>query len=139
MSLKCPIFAEGGQSLVLYLGHIALNTMSAILGVLVIGIGVEFIVLLIGRYEEEKLANGISPHDAMVVAVTHTGRAIVTTAATTLGGFGVLIASDFVMIRDFGITTTVSVFLCLLTSLLVMPPLVVWWDERIAHRLPKNL
>lgn len=126
-------------SLCLYIGGIPLNTMSASLGVLVIGIGTEFTVLLLGRYDEERQHRDETPHDAMVIAISKTGRAIVTTALTTLGGFAVLIVSNFVLVRDFGIATTAGVVLCLISSLVVMPPLVVWWDTRIAHRLPEHL
>jgi len=112
---------------------LALNPMTAILGVVVIGIGTEFTVLLIGRYEEEK-KNGEAPRQAMIIAQSHIGRAIVATALATLGGFGVLIASNFSIIRDFGIATVLSVFFCLVASLIVMPPLVVWMDEIILRR-----
>ena len=66
----------------------------------------------------------------MVTAIAKIGRAIVTTALTTLGGFGVLIASNFVMIRDFGIATVVGVLLCLIITITVMPGLIVWYDNR---------
>lgn len=116
------------SSLDMFIIGIPLNPLTAILGVLVIGICTEFMVLLNGRYEEEK-SQGLSPNDAMVTAISKIGRAIVTTALTTVGGFGVLIVSDFVMIRDFGIATVVGVFLCLLITLTVMPGLIVWWDN----------
>ncbi len=132
-------FVIGWSSLALYLAGIPLNTMSAVLGVLIIGVGTEFIVLLLGRYEEEKKEKEASPYDAMVIAISQTGRAIVTTAMTTLGGFAVLIASNFVLTRDFGIATTLGVLLCLINAIVVVPPMVVWWDERIAKKLPKNL
>jgi len=74
----------------------------------------------------------------MVTALSKTGRAIVTTALTTLGGFGVLIASDFVMIRDFGIATVIGVFLCLVITISVMPGLIVWFDEWRRRRLLKQ-
>jgi predicted RND superfamily exporter protein len=86
-------------------------------------------VLLTSRYEEEK-SLGEAPRQAMSTAVTKMGRAIVTTGVTTLGGFGVLIASNFVIIRDFGIATVIGIFLCLISAIIVMPPLMVWWDER---------
>lgn len=132
-------FVIGWSSLALYLAGIPLNTMSAVLGVLIIGVGTEFIVLLLGRYEEEKKEKEASPFDAMVIAISQTGRAIVTTAMTTLGGFAVLIASNFVLTRDFGIATTLGVLLCLINAIIVVPPMVVWWDERIAKKLPRNL
>jgi hydrophobe/amphiphile efflux-3 (HAE3) family protein len=129
----------GWVSLSLYVMRIELNPLTAVLGVLIIGIGTEFMVLLMGRYEEEKQKNGKTPHEAMVIAISKTGRAIVTTALTTLGGFAILTASDFVLIRDFGIATTMGVLLCLISSMVVMPPLVVWWDNRVTSRLPKEI
>jgi hydrophobe/amphiphile efflux-3 (HAE3) family protein len=120
----------------LYLLGIPLNPLTAIMGVIIIGIGTEFMVLLLGRYEEEK-RKGQSPKDAMIIALSKIGRAIVITALTTIGGFGILIASNFIMIRDFGIATVLSVILCLISTITVMPPLIAWIDERIARRLVK--
>jgi predicted RND superfamily exporter protein len=117
------------SSLDMYLIGIPLNPLTAVMGIIIIGICTEFMVLLFGRYEEEK-RQGQSPRDAMVTSISRIGRAIVTTAVTTLGGFGVLIASNFVMIRDFGIATVLGVFLCLLITLTVMPGVIVWFDER---------
>ncbi|MBN1177304.1 MAG: RND family transporter [Dehalococcoidales bacterium] len=125
------------SSLDMYIIGIPLNPLTAILGVLIIGICTEFMVLLMGRYEEEK-RSGLSPRDAMVTAISKIGRAIVTTALTTLGGFGVLIASNFVMIRDFGIATVVGVFLCLIITITVMPGLIVWYDEWRLRRLSRK-
>jgi len=124
------------SSLDMYLIGIPLNPLTAILGVLIIGICTEFMVLLMGRYEEEK-RRGVSPEEAMVTAISKIGRAIVTTALTTLGGFGVLIASSFVMIRDFGIATVISVFLSLLITITVMPGLIVWYDNWRIRRLSR--
>jgi len=125
------------SSLDMYLIGIPLNPLTAVLGVIIIGICTEFMVLLIGRYDEEK-RQGLLPKDAMVTALSKTGRAIVTTALTTLGGFGVLIASDFVMIRDFGIATVIGVFLCLVITITVMPGLIVWLDEWRRKRLSRQ-
>ncbi len=124
------------SSLDMYIIGIPLNPLTAILGVIIIGICTEFIVLLMGRYEEEK-RQGLLPRDAMVTALSKIGRAIVTTALTTIGGFGVLIASDFVMIRDFGIATVLGVFLCLIITITVMPGLIVWFDEWRRRRLSR--
>ncbi len=127
----------GWSSLDMYLIGIPLNPLTAVLGVIIIGICTEFMVLLTGRYEEEK-EHGLTPQDAMVTAISKIGRAIVTTALTTLGGFGVLIASNFVIIRDFGITTVLSVFLCLVITIAVMPGLIVWFDNWKEKRLAKK-
>jgi predicted RND superfamily exporter protein len=124
------------SSLDMYLIGIPLNPLTAIMGVIIIGICTEFMVLLMGRYEEEKQL-GLSPEESMVTAISKIGRAIVTTALTTLGGFGVLIASNFVMTRDFGIATVVGVFLCLIITITVMPGLIVWYDRLLRRRRAK--
>jgi len=125
------------SSLDMYLIGIPLNPLTAVLGVIIIGICTEFMVLLTGRYEEEK-RQGHSPREAMVKAISKIGRAIVITAVTTLGGFGVLIASNFVMIRDFGIATVVGVFLCLVITIAVMPGVIVWYDKWRVKKRPKR-
>lgn len=115
------------SSLDMFIVGIPLNPLTAVLGIIMIGICTEFMVLIMGRYEEEKQL-GLPPAEAMVTALTKIGRAIVTTALTTLGGFGVLIASDFTLIRDFGIVTVLGVILCLIITITVMPGIIVWFD-----------
>jgi hydrophobe/amphiphile efflux-3 (HAE3) family protein len=125
------------SSLDMYLIGIPLNPLTAVLGVIIIGICTEFMVLLMGRYDEER-ERGLSPREAMVTAISKIGRAIVITAVTTLGGFGVLIVSNFVMIRDFGIATVVGVCLCLVITIAVMPGVIVWFDDWRAKKRPQR-
>lgn len=127
----------GLLSLIMYASGIGINPITAIMGILVVGINTEFMVLLTSRYEEEK-AKGLIPHDAMIQAVTKMGRAIVTTGITTLGGFGVLIASSFPIMSDFGIVTMSGVALCMISAIVVMPPLMVWWDNLVQRRRVKK-
>jgi predicted RND superfamily exporter protein len=53
---------------------------------------------------------------------------------TTIGGFAALLAAtDLVILRDFGMLTVINVFLALVSTLVVLPPLIVWvdsWRER---------
>jgi hydrophobe/amphiphile efflux-3 (HAE3) family protein len=125
------------SSLDMYLIGIPLNPLTAILGVIVIGICTEFMVLLLGRYNEEK-NNGLPPQEAMVTTISKIGRAITTTAMTTLGGFGVLIVSNFVIIRQFGIATLISLLLCLVATITVMPGIIVWYDNLRLRRMNKS-
>ena len=125
------------SSLDMYLIGIPLNPLTSIIGVIVIGICTEFMVLLMGRYNEEK-NNGLLPEEAMVTAISKIGRAITTTAMTTLGGFGVLIVSNFVIIREFGIATVLGVLLCLVITITVMPGIIVWYDNLRVKRKSKS-
>ncbi len=119
----------GWSSLAMRIFNIPINPLTAILAAIIIGIATEFAVLLTERYQEE-LNKGRSPRDSMLTASSNLGRAIVASAITTLGGFAVLIASGFVMLRDFGLVTVMIVFLSLVAVIIVLPPLVVWFDNR---------
>jgi predicted RND superfamily exporter protein len=125
------------SSLDMYLIGIPLDPLTAILGVIIIGICTEFMVLLLGRYNEEK-NNRLPPEEAMVTTISKIGRAITTTAMTTLGGFGVLIVSNFVIIREFGIATLLSLLLCLVVTITVMPGIIVWYDNLRSRLVSKT-
>lgn len=119
----------GWSSGVMYLLGIKFTPLTSTLSALIIGIGVEFTVLLMMRYYEER-SNGEEPFTAMVTAMTKIGRAIVASGMTVIGGFGaLLIARDFAILSDFGIVTMINVFFALVSTLFVLPPLIVWIDS----------
>jgi hypothetical protein len=107
--------------------------LTATLGALILGIGVEYTILLMRRYYEER-GKGERPREAMTTAMTKIGRAIIASGLTTIGGFAALLAAtDLVILRDFGMLTVINVFLALVSTLVVLPPLIVWvdsWRER---------
>jgi len=45
-----------------------------------------------------------------------------------------LIAKDFSILRDFGIVTMVNVFFALVSTLFVLPTLIVWVDSQREKR-----
>jgi hypothetical protein len=117
----------------MYLAGIDINPLTAVMGALIIGIGTEFTVLLLERYYEEK-GKGAPPRDAMLTAVGRIGRAIGASGFTVTAGFATLIFSGFPALRDFGWVTVVTVLFALVSTLVVVPPVVVWLDERIQRR-----
>jgi len=124
----------GWSSGFMYLTGIEYTPLTATLGTLIMGIGVEFTILLMMRYYEER-GKGEGPVEAMTTAMTKIGRAIIASGLTVIGGFGaLLIARDFLILRDFGIVTVVDVFFALISTLFVLPTLIVWIDSRKEKR-----
>jgi hydrophobe/amphiphile efflux-3 (HAE3) family protein len=120
----------GWSSGIMYLFEIKYTPLTATLGALIMGIGVEFTILLMMRYYEER-RKGEGPEVAMTTAMTKIGRAIIASGLTVIGGFGaLLIAKDFLILRDFGIVTMINVFFALVSTLVVLPALIVWVDSR---------
>ena len=125
-----PVFlAVGASSLIVGLLGIQLSPLTTVSGPLVIASCTEFSVLIFGRYLEER-QSGLVSRRASDMAAARTGRAFFTSAATTIGGFAVLIVSPLPLLRDFGLIVTLNVAIALLAALVVMPPIMVWVDER---------
>jgi hypothetical protein len=118
----------------MYLAGIKYNPLTVCLGALIMGMGVEYTILYMMRYYEER-AKGEAPATAMTTAVTKVGRAIVASGVTTIGGFAALLAAGgFVLVRDFGFVVMLAVFFGLVSALVVHPPMVVVVDSWLERR-----
>ncbi|MEE8174012.1 MAG: hydrophobe/amphiphile efflux-3 (HAE3) family transporter, partial [Dehalococcoidia bacterium] len=128
----------GWSSGLMFLLGIRFTPLTATLGVLILGIGAEYTILVMSRYYEEK-AKGEHPVAAMTTAMATIGRAVLVSGLTTIAGFAALLsATDFLILRDFGIVVMIDVAFALLSTIIVLPPLVVWldgWRDRRRLRL----
>ncbi len=121
--------AVGATSVIVGVSGLTLSPLTTVSGPLVIATCTEFSVLIMARYLEER-QRGLAPRAASDQAASRTGRAFFTSAATTIGGFAVLIGSALPLLRDFGIIVTINVAVALLAALVVMPPVLVWADGK---------
>jgi uncharacterized protein len=121
--------AVGTSSLVVALAGFKLSPLTTISGPLVIATCTEFASLILARYLEER-GRGLSPEAASAQAGARTGKAFVTSALTTVGGFAVLMFSALPLLRDFGAIVALNVAVALLAALVVQPPLLVWTDHK---------
>lgn len=124
------VLALGSSSVLLFFLGIELNPLTAVSGPLIIAMGTEFTLLLMSRYFEER-GRGTSPREAMRTATLRIGRAITASGLTVMGGFAVLAFSDFPLLVDFGKVTALNMGLAVLSTLVVLPPLLIWLDEGI--------
>jgi predicted RND superfamily exporter protein len=108
---------------------IELTPLTTVAGPLVIAVGTEFSVLVVARYVEER-EGGHDAATAVTEGVPHIGRAFVASGLTLVGGFGVLAFSPMPLLRDFGIVVALAVLFALATTLVLLPPLLVWADTR---------
>jgi hydrophobe/amphiphile efflux-3 (HAE3) family protein len=128
------VLVIGWTNGVMYLAGIKYNQLTVCLGALIMGMGVEYTILYMMRYYEER-GKGEVPATAMVTAVTKVGRAVTASGVTTIGGFAALLAAvGFLVVSDFGLVTMLAVFFGLVSALVVHPPLVVWVDSWLEKR-----
>ena len=123
------ILVTGWSSGAMWLLGIELNPLTAVMSALIVGIGTEFAVLLLGRFWEE-LGRGADPRQAMSQAVSRIGRAITASGLTVTAGFAALLVSSFPVLREFGAVTVIDVLLALVATIMVVPPLALWLIRR---------
>jgi uncharacterized protein len=105
------------------------NVMTAMVASLAIGIGVPFGIHISHRFTEDLQRTG-SVDDAVRETVTHTGGALLGSAATTAAGFGVLAFASLVPMQQFGIITALTITYSLIASVLIEPACLKLWADR---------
>jgi uncharacterized protein len=114
----------------LTVGH--LNAATAFLGAIIAGNGVNYGILVIARYLEERRRHAVEP--ALATALYETLRP---TAVASLGAsiaYGSLAATSFRGFADFAVIGAVGMALCWLTTFVLLPALVLRWG-RAPHKL----
>lgn len=108
-----------------------LSTATAGTAALLIGLGLDFVIVSYGRYVEERRA-GASVEAALSAMSAISGRAVVVGAVTTAATFYAFLVTGFVGLRQMGILTGTGILLCMLAVLFLLPALIAWREDR--HR-----
>ena len=110
------------------------SLITSIITALAIGIGVDYTIHMIHRYQEE-FSRVRNPEKAAVRTLATTGSALLGSALTTALGFGVLVFSPVQGLQQFGITAAITIGYSLLVSILVVPPAMTVWGAYENMRL----
>ncbi|QSR88868.1 MMPL family transporter [Methylacidiphilum caldifontis] len=110
------------------IGH--LNIISEAFVAMVIGMGIDFGIQFMSRYEEE-ISGGKTILEALKTTSRHTGAAIFTGGCTTAIAFFTMCFNDFIGLQEFGIVAGFGILFCLLSSLTLLPALYFWIDSKI--------
>lgn len=105
-----------------------LNASSAFLGPIVPGNGINFGLILLARYIEER-RSGRAVEDAIQVAVRFTSKATITAAVAASIAYGSLMATDFLGFKHFGVIGGIGMVLCWIATFVVLPPLIVYVER----------
>jgi hopanoid biosynthesis associated RND transporter like protein HpnN len=134
-SLERPIFAGTvlGMAIawtfaftMLVIGHF--NIISFAVIPMVLGLGIDFGIQILGRYEEE-LGKGNPVESALHTALSITGVAVLTGGSTTAAAFFTLCFNEFLGLRELGAIAGTSIVLCLVASLVTLPAIFVLRDR----------
>ena len=99
-----------------------LNANSAFLGSIVLGNGINFGIIYLARYLEER-RNVLNHSDSTQLAMTHTATSTWTAALAAGLSYGSLMLTSFRGFRQFGVIGFVGMVLCWISAFTVLPAL----------------
>ncbi|WP_340540522.1 MMPL family transporter [Nocardioides sp. GXZ039] len=114
----------------------------AILGILVIGAGTDYALLLVARYREE-LRRHEDRHEAMAFALHRAAPAILASAATVVVGLLCLVFAELNSTAGLGPVLAVGVAVTFLVMVTLLPAMLVicgrwlFWPKRPTYRSPE--
>ncbi|MGW1259569.1 MMPL family transporter [Streptomyces sp. NPDC002513] len=116
----------------------------SLIGVVLIGIGIDYFLFLLFRFREQLRARPDLPPRAVAAEVAaRVGTAITSAALTIVAAFATLGVATFGQFRVLGPAIAVSVLVMLLASLTLMPALLavtgrrMFWPSRALKRAPR--
>jgi predicted RND superfamily exporter protein len=109
---------------IMHLAGFALNFVSATIGAVSIGVGIDYSIHMSERFREE-LARAGSRLEALERAAAGTGVSLLASAGSSVVGFAIMGFAPMPMFSTYGILTAVMIFLALTASLVVLPALLM--------------
>lgn len=127
-----------GFGLVLAFGFAAvtvgtLSSATSGTAALLIGLGIDFVIVSYGRYVEER-RRGAGVDAALAAMASTSGRAVVVGAVTTAATFFAFLATDFTGLRQMGFLTGTGILFCMVAVLVLLPALISWGEHRHHRR-----
>ncbi|WP_441246696.1 MMPL family transporter [Kitasatospora sp. McL0602] len=120
------------------------NSVSAILIIVLFGVGTDYFLFLMFRFRE-RLRAGDDRKTAVVNAVGRVGEAIASAAGAVIVAFSVLILSSLGMFKALGPSLAIAVGVTAVASVTLVPAIlslipekVLFWPSKAWQREPKN-
>ncbi len=115
------------------LAGIALDSATALISSIMIGVGVDFTIQYIWCFNIE-IRKGISYDEAIRSSMGTIGRSIVINAFSVMAGFSALMLSGFTSIRFFGYLVFISIGLCLIGAMVLIPSILMKFRPQFAGK-----
>lgn len=109
---------------------IPVDMATAGIGSLLLGMGIDYGIHLMHRYEEER-KRGRDVAESIETAVVSTGMAVMATTATTVVGFLALVVAPLPMMANLGKVCALGITFCMICVITLLPALLVIEEKYI--------
>jgi len=112
----------------MYVLDVPLNVLTVTITALTVGMGVDYSIHISHRFLEE-INEKDDLFQAMQVTVKNTGSALFGSAATTVGAFSILSASDIIPLSQFGYITAIAIAYSFIVAVFLLPSALMIWAK----------
>lgn len=110
-----------------------LSSATSGMAALLVGLGIDFVIVSYGRFVEERRA-GKDSSEALRQMTGSCGRAVVAGGVTSAATFGAFTVTEFSGLRQMGVVTGIGILLCMMSVLILLPAVLAWREARHARR-----
>jgi len=111
----------------------SLNMATSVVAALLIGLGIDYVIVSYGRYVEER-RRGESIETALLAMSGHSGSAVLMGALTTTATFYAFTFTDFIGLRQMGLFTGTGILFCAAAVFLLLPAMLAWSEDHHQRR-----
>ncbi|MEA2077754.1 MAG: MMPL family transporter [Candidatus Marinimicrobia bacterium] len=116
--------------------QVRLDAATALLSSVMIGVGIDYTIHFLWRYRDEYRESG-SMQEGVQKALQGSGKGIIFNAWSVIVGFAALVFSSFLPIQYFGFLVVISISVCLLAALVLVPAMCLVYKPKFLE--PKEL
>jgi len=118
----------------LFIGH--LNILSITFAPLLLGLGIDYGIHWLARFQEEAQRRGVSKEQAVQVVMLKIGPGILLAGATAALSFFPLVLTGFKGLVELGVITSMGMILSTMTTLCLLPVLTLLFGGAVKRRDP---
>jgi predicted RND superfamily exporter protein len=112
---------------------IPLDTLTAAIAAMAVGIGADYAMYLLFRVREEA-AKHARLEDAVAIALVTSGKAVLFVASAIAAGYSTLAFSGFSVHVHLGLLVALSMAVSALSTLLILPSVLLYWQPGFVRR-----
>lgn len=116
--------------------NIELKPSTVLIFSVAFGIAVDFSIHFMAKYRQELIRHSFNVKDTVLVSISETGVSMMYTYLILLFGFIIFSFSEFEGTKNLGILTSITLTVALLTNLLLLPSIIMYFDKNLeaTHR-----
>jgi len=114
---------------IMALCNVTLSMVGTVIPVLLVAVGSAYGIHIVHRYYEVEQEKGLSPEEILYAVVRDVWKPVFLAGITTLIGFGSIVTSRVLPMRDFAIFTSLGVLFVMANALVVIPSIL-----QVRHR-----